>query len=159
MTIVNIDLRLPDGVTPAIGTILFTPTRRLHVDGTPDYVMPPAPLPVRLVAGMGSINLIPTDFDWAWVATEKIKGGTRRYFVVPDSETPIDYGDLVEVDPSSLVPLAEPEDAWWVALDNLILGGGGPEGDALLNHINSLTPHPEYDDLPDLSLQFENGLL
>lgn len=30
---------------------------------------------------------------------------------------------------------------------------------ALLSHINSETPHPAYDDLPSMTLLFENGIL
>lgn len=30
--------------------------------------------------------------------------------------------------------------------------------DALDEHVNSSTPHPTYDDLPSLTLLFENGL-
>jgi hypothetical protein len=30
---------------------------------------------------------------------------------------------------------------------------------ALVNHINSLTPHSAYDDMPDLTLLFNNGLV
>lgn len=158
MTTVHIDLRLPDGVTPATGSVIFTPTRRIHYNGTPDYVMPPAPLPIRLNDGKGTVELAPTDPNWAWIALERVRGGVRRTVVVPDVDD-IDYGDLQDINPNSLTPLAEPEDAWWVALDNLILGGGGPEGEALVAHIYNTEPHPEYDDLPDLTLQFENGLI
>lgn len=31
--------------------------------------------------------------------------------------------------------------------------------DDLANHVNSETPHPHYDDLPSLTILFENGLL
>lgn len=30
---------------------------------------------------------------------------------------------------------------------------------ALVSHVNSLTPHPVYDDLPSLALLFENGII
>lgn len=36
-------------------------------------------------------------------------------------------------------------------------GGGGDGGAALTAHINSLTPHPVYDDGPSLALLYENG--
>lgn len=44
-----------------------------------------------------------------------------------------------------------------VSLIETYLSGGstGP----LEQHVSSATPHPEYDDLPSLSLLFENGLL
>lgn len=43
------------------------------------------------------------------------------------------------------------------------VGPQGPAGEsgteALETHIDSATPHPVYDDLPSLTLQFENGLI
>lgn len=39
-------------------------------------------------------------------------------------------------------------------------GPPGESGGALLtDHINDLTPHPAYDDIPSLVLVFENGLV
>lgn len=42
-------------------------------------------------------------------------------------------------------------------------GERGEKGDsdlaAINNHIADTTPHPAYDDLPSLTLQFENGLI
>jgi len=35
-------------------------------------------------------------------------------------------------------------------------GGGGVSDEALQDHINSLTPHPVYDDGPSLVLLYEN---
>lgn len=35
--------------------------------------------------------------------------------------------------------------------------GGGPSDEELLEHINSLTPHPAYDDGPSLVLRYENA--
>lgn len=37
--------------------------------------------------------------------------------------------------------------------------GSGGDSTALQAHIDSPTPHPAYDDLPSLSLLFENGLV
>lgn len=43
------------------------------------------------------------------------------------------------------------------------LGGGGDVQElvdaTVTTHVNDLTPHPAYDDLPSLSLLFENGLV
>ena len=36
---------------------------------------------------------------------------------------------------------------------------GGSDTSSLIAHINSPTPHPAYDDIPDLVVIFENGLL
>jgi len=34
-----------------------------------------------------------------------------------------------------------------------------PDQLALINHVESNAPHPAYDDLPSLTLLFENGLV
>lgn len=44
------------------------------------------------------------------------------------------------------------------ATGNVPLSGGGVGDLALQEHINSLTPHPVYDNGEDLALFFENGL-
>lgn len=155
MTKVQIDLRLPDEVSPAVGTLLFFPTRRLNFAS---YTVLPDSIVVPLENGKATVDLRPTGIDWAWNVLEKVKHGIRRTVAVPDTEN-INYSDLVNVAPGTLQPTAEPEAAWWVALDELTLGGGGPEGGALAAHIGSPTPHPEYDDLPSLTLLFENGII
>lgn len=38
-------------------------------------------------------------------------------------------------------------------------GEGGDGGLALSNHIGDNTPHPVYDDMPSLTLLFNNGLV
>lgn len=35
--------------------------------------------------------------------------------------------------------------------------GGGPSDEELLEHIQSLTPHPAYDDAPSFELLYENA--
>lgn len=35
--------------------------------------------------------------------------------------------------------------------------GGGPSDEELLEHINSLTPHPAYDDAPSFELLYQNA--
>lgn len=76
-----------------------------------------------------------------WRVREQIDNGATRYVRVPPSETALDYGDLVDVDPESLDPLAQPEAAWWIALQESGGGGGLPDG------------------IPDLSLIFDNNLV
>ena len=103
-----------------------------------------------------------------WKIWEQFDGGVTRYVSVPDSTDPVDYADLIDVDPESLDPTAEPEAAWWLALQDVIDGLGSGSGgsvtmqdvtDAIQDHSESETPHPAYDDLPDLTLIVENHLL
>ena len=120
MTTVRIDLRVPgpDGVdVPAQGVGLeWRPTRRRHVEeGDVDYVV----LPDDFISpGQGEAEVAASGADWCWKVIERVAGGssTARYLVVPESADPIDYGDLIEVDPETLDPAAEPEAAWNVAL-------------------------------------------
>lgn len=123
-----------------------------------------------------------------WRIREQIDNGKTRYVRVPDSASSIDYADLVDVDPETLDPLAEPEAAWWVALQEIEGGiagasayeiavengfegteqewldaiGGGVTTEQLEEavdaHTNSETPHPVYDNMPDLASIFEEHL-
>lgn len=49
-------------------------------------------------------------------------------------------------------------------IEDLKAASGDPEAvqgmidESLFAHINDLTPHPAYDDIPSLSTLFENGL-
>lgn len=68
-------------------------------------------------------------------------------------------------------PQGEPgKSAYEVAVDNGFVGTeeewlaslvatGEGTSTALLTHIQSETPHPVYDDLPSLTLLYENGLI
>ena len=41
---------------------------------------------------------------------------------MPDSVATLDYADLVDVDPATLDPTAEPEAAWWAAWQAMAAG-------------------------------------
>lgn len=118
MTTIKVDLRESDG-TPSVGSLVWVPTRRRHVNGPTtdtDYVILPASFVVPLVAGKATVTVDPTQGDWAWRVTETGDGGSTRYVAVPNTSTPIAYGDLVDIDPVTLDPEASPESAWWEAL-------------------------------------------
>lgn len=170
MTTVLVALDVPtatgvDAGTP--GTLYFTPTRRLNVDGR---VVLPAAFSVELVNGSATVELAPNGLDWCWQVQENTRLRHTRYLAVPDSTEPVPYADLVDVDPSTLLPPAAPEAAWWVALDTLDIPGAvddyltanpPPSGDgALLTaHINNPNPHPIAHSGRDYAALFQNGLI
>lgn len=109
-TPVSIDVtpRKPNGRT------LWAPTRRL-IDG--DRVRLPAPVEGPLT---GVIHVEPTGPGWAWQVREDTPGGATRYVLVPDTGgQPVSYSQLVDVDPETLDPEAEPEPAWWLEVQDL----------------------------------------
>lgn len=113
MPTIHFDLREPDGSAadgPAVGTLLLAPTRSRVVD---DHLVLPEAFKVDLVAGVADVLLAASGLDWCW----KIIGpGTNRYVTVPESATPINYVDLLDVDPTTFSPTAVPEAAWNAAL-------------------------------------------
>ena len=80
--------------------------------------------PVLLVGGEALLHLAPTGAGWCWRIVERTPGGITRYVLVPDSLDIVDYADLVDVDPVTLDPTAEPEAAWWAAIETM--AGGWP---------------------------------
>lgn len=58
--------------------------------------------------GVATLNLPPTGKDWAYTLT--VGAGTRHEFNVtfdvPDSSNPVNFADLVTVDPTTLIPNA-----------------------------------------------------
>ena len=95
---------------------------RLHLEA-PDRLRLPASMPpVRLVGGEALLHLAPTDAGWCWQIIERTPRGKTRYVLVPDSAATLDYADLVDVDPTTLDPTAEPEAAWWAAWQAMASG-------------------------------------
>lgn len=118
MTKVLIDLRrsVSSGVAPTTGLVAFNPTHRREEDG---HVVTEAGFDVRLVEGTALVTLEPTGPEWCWRAVEHTPGLDQtyiRYVAVPDSDSVVNYTDLIDVDPATLDPVAEPEAAWWGAL-------------------------------------------
>ena len=94
---------------------------RLHLEG-PDRLLLPASFTVRLVGGEALLHLAPTGAGWCWQIIERTPRGKTRYVLVPDSVATLGYAPLVDVDPTTLDPAAEPEAAWWAAWDALASG-------------------------------------
>jgi chitodextrinase len=113
--LVRITLNAPGsaGNIPAPGGIRATPTRRRTVA---DAIVLPVRFTAQLTAGETIVELAPTGADWCWRIEEMTPGGATRYVAVPESSETLGYEDLVDVDPDTLDPAAEPEAAWYVAL-------------------------------------------
>lgn len=131
MTEIKFDFRLAGEEPTLSGRLEIRPIKRLHFEDPLDFIMLPVAQIEPVVNSVASVELRPTGVDWCWVIKERFKGGITRYVVVPDSATPIQYGDLIDVNPDTLAPDAEPEAAWWIALENAIIGGGGGGGSVI----------------------------
>lgn len=88
----------PISVTPT--SRFATVTKKIVVDET---------LKTNLdTHGVATLNLPPTGKDWAYTLT--VGAGTRHEFNVtfdvPDSSNPVNFADLVTVDPTTLIPNA-----------------------------------------------------
>lgn len=86
----------PISVTPT--SRFATATKKIVVDET---------LKTNLdTHGVATLNLPPTGKDWAYTLT--VGAGTRHEFNVtfdvPDSSNPVNFADLVTVDPTTLIP-------------------------------------------------------
>ena len=101
---------------------------RLHLEAPDRLLLPASMPPVLLVGGEALLHLAPTGAGWCWQIIERTPRGKTRYVLVPDSAAVLDYADLIDVDPATLAATAEPEAAWWAALERAALGldGGAP---------------------------------
>lgn len=108
----------PDGIeVPVTGYLLCAPLIRRE-ESTPARVVVPAPFPVLLVGGVATATLQQTSADWCWVIREAFQHGVTLYKAVGAAATASDT-ELVDVDPATLDPSADPEAAWWLALEAL----------------------------------------
>ena len=101
------------GKAPITGPMRFAPSRR-RSDGQ-DIILP-AGFDVDLVDGEA---IVATGPDWCWTVYEPTIRGIIRSFLVPDvpDDEVLEYSSLPDVDPTTLEPSAEPEAAWWAALE------------------------------------------
>ena len=118
MSRVHVSLHRDDGTserTPIAGMIRFAPSKRRTAGA--DVILP-AGFDAELVGGEVTVELAPTGPDWCWVVIEPTKRGLIRYIIVPDvGDVVLEYSSLPDVDPATLEPSAEPEAAWWAALE------------------------------------------
>lgn len=137
--------------TPAEGKVRFAPYQRRHVEGVADdRIVLEASIEVTLVDGYATIDLEPTNPATlpAWKVWEKTPHGIERVVLVPAVES-VDYGDLVDVNPATLAPTAEPDAEWWAAWDAMAAGTYlVPDpvypGLYIMTKGSTLTPDPDY---------------
>lgn len=133
MPTITFDIAQPDR-GPAVGILDWEPTRR-HIDGTTVVATSPKLL-VKIPGGPVTAEIPATGPGWCWKVTERIGTNVVRYVLVTGDAN---YAELVEVDPKTLEPTAEPEAAWWLATMDL---------ERRLDDIPSADPTP-WPDIPD----------
>ncbi len=119
MTLVKIKVSVPAvaGLATAVGALRWTPTKRREAG---DTVVVPAGFAPELIDGAVNVEAAPTTADWVWRVDEQIPGvsSSTRFFAVPNLAE-VNYTDLIEVDPATLVPTADPDPAWYAYVDTL----------------------------------------
>lgn len=118
MTVVHVDLRIPqsDGSMsggPLDGKLTISLLRR---ERSGSFYVLPTSFDVPLVDGQADVTLNANYPDNAWTVKEGVPNGITRTVQVPDSPTPVNYVDLVDVDPGSLNPSAGSVAAWDAAV-------------------------------------------
>lgn len=105
---------------PAVGVIRLTMHAAQHETEPAHRVVLASRLVLPLVSGEVSVDVEPG----YWLVSEVgISSGRRDSWLilVPDSESVVDDCDLPAIDPTTLDPAAEPEAAWWTALQAVIV--------------------------------------
>jgi len=110
VTVVNFDLRdeiAAAGFDPTDGVLLCNYVNDFEVD---DVLVTSQSFPVEIIEGVGSADLYPTPAGNGLRVRvsfgSRPRGFRSRIVAVPDSLTPVEFTDLVELSPSSI---AEPE--------------------------------------------------
>lgn len=105
MATIHIKLEHPTngGTTPCNGTIRFTPIHRYNRGNT---VIVPKPFETNLTNGEANVNVIESDHTGCWAITE-LPGTPQehtRYVQIPTTSETLEYTDLIDVNPSTLLP-------------------------------------------------------
>lgn len=107
MTQIHISIRKPKtgGLDPVTGTLRFRPVRR-HFDAEKNLVIAASFDADLSETGELTVDLLPTTPAFVWQVVELADSpqAYTRYVEVPDSETKVEYADLVEVDAGTFVP-------------------------------------------------------
>lgn len=107
MTQIHISIRKPKtgGLDPVTGTLRFRPVRR-HFDAEKNLVIAASFDADLSESGELTVDLLPTTSAFVWQVVElaDTPQAYTRYVEVPDSQTKVEYADLVEVDAGTFVP-------------------------------------------------------
>lgn len=107
MTQIHISIRKPKtgGLDPVTGMLRFRPVRR-HFDAAKNLIIAASFDANLSETGELTVDLLPTTPAFVWQVVELADSpqAYTRYVEVPDSQTKVEYADLVEVDPATFVP-------------------------------------------------------
>lgn len=107
MTQIHISIRKPrtGGLDPVTGTMRFRPVRR-HFDAAKNLVIAASFDADLSEDGELTVDLLPTTgaFVWQVIELADTPQAYTRYVEVPNSQTKVEYADLVEVDAGTFVP-------------------------------------------------------
>lgn len=107
MTQIHISIRKPKtgGLDPVTGTMRFRPVRR-HFDAEKNLIIAASFDANLSETGELTVDLLPTTSAFVWQVIElaDTPQAYTRYVEVPNSQTEVEYADLVEVDAGTFVP-------------------------------------------------------
>lgn len=107
MTQIHISIRKPKtgGLDPVTGTLRFRPVRR-HFDAAKNLIIAASFDANLSETGELTVDLLPTTPAFVWQVVELADSpqAYTRYVEVPNSQTEVEYADLVEVDAGTFVP-------------------------------------------------------
>lgn len=107
MTQIHIKIMKPKtgGLDPVTGVMRFRPVRR-HFDAAKNLIIAASFDADLSEDGELTVDLLPTTPAFVWQVVELADSpqAYTRYVEVPNSQTKVEYADLVEVDPATFVP-------------------------------------------------------
>ncbi len=107
MTQIHISIRKPKtgGLDPVTGVMRFRPVRR-HFDADKNLIIAASFDADLSETGELTVDLLPTTSAFVWQVIELADSpqAYTRYVEVPNSQTKVEYADLVEVDAGTFVP-------------------------------------------------------
>jgi len=144
----------------------------LRYDATTVDVITTRSFPVQLEHGYAEFDVPPSQPGNAYRIRPRGFNAARQWFVAVPNVAAISLAELIrdhQVDPTTLTPGYEDQPGWAVEaieLRRLIELGGATDaqlaaavGPLIAAHVNDESPHPAYDNIPDLTLLVENELI